>query len=339
MCVDFSSLPQIVVLIKEWEYEYATFLRALLYHKKLGAAMKFNVFKVSVFFIISLYSKICFAQNTVVVIPLIEEIPPEPYASLAEPSPQNSAYTISDDFVGDSITGLIWQRSVRDDISWYDAWDYCQGSTAGRKRDWRLPSIKELTSIADYGAYNPALNPIAFPQPNSGNCWAENTQAASATNAWIVDATNGVVGLDFKSSNVGRFVRCVRGKFLYYGNFEDNRNGTATDLATGLTWQQQDDDVLREWIDAHGYCKNLILGGKIDWRLPTIKELQSIVDYRNTEPSISPIFFPGTNSQRYWSGTSNALSNPFKWVVSFNSGGTDTLLETTTAFVRCVRSN
>lgn len=56
----------------------------------------------------------------------------------------------------------------------------------------------------------------------------------------------------------------------------DNGNGTITDEATGLMWQQESPPQLN-WEDSIQFCSEMTLGGYTDWRLPTIKELQTIV--------------------------------------------------------------
>jgi hypothetical protein len=71
-------------------------------------------------------------------------------------------------------------------------------------------------------------------------------------------------------------------------------NGTVTDMKTHLVWQQRDDGMTRTWDSAGTYCAGLSLDGE-GWRLPTIKELQTIVDYSKTNPSIDSRF-TGTGS-------------------------------------------
>jgi hypothetical protein len=55
--------------------------------------------------------------------------------------------------------------------------------------------------------------------------------------------------------------------------FQDNGNGTVTDLNTGLMWQQTPDSMKPTWYGAQQYAENLTLAGYTDWRLPTVKEL------------------------------------------------------------------
>lgn len=125
--------------------------------------------------------------------------------------------------------------------------------------------------------------------------------------------------------------------------FSDNGNSTVSDVAAGLMWQKLDDDVPRLYANAVDYCNGLILAGKSDWRLPSIKELSSIVDYRINSPSINTSIYPGTNLSPYWSITNRASSSNSAWVVLFENGRVTSSskvggVESPDVFVRCVRS-
>ncbi len=118
--------------------------------------------------------------------------------------------------------------------------------------------------------------------------------------------------------------------------FKDNGNGTVIDLATGLTWQQQGDNEKRAWTEAVSYCQELSLGGKTDWRLPDIKELQSIVDYRIVSPAIDTRIFLGTLGF-FWSATINASDSGKAWSVYFTTGEISSFSNSSFFYVRCVR--
>ncbi|MBI3172450.1 MAG: DUF1566 domain-containing protein [Chloroflexi bacterium] len=77
-------------------------------------------------------------------------------------------------------------------------------------------------------------------------------------------------------------------------SYTDNGDGTVTDHVTGLTWQQSPDTDGNATINASdkltysaavSYCNNLSLAGQTDWRLPDIKTLYSLIDFRGTDPS------------------------------------------------------
>ena len=119
-----------------------------------------------------------------------------------------------------------------------------------------------------------------------------------------------------------------------------NGDGTVTDVATGLMWQQQDDGIIRDHADAITFCQNLSLAGQADWRLPNIKELTSLVDYRQFNPAIDVAAFPNTpntSSSFYWSASIRASLSSTAWVVGFFTGNVFSDFVTVLNFVRCVR--
>ena len=117
----------------------------------------------------------------------------------------------------------------------------------------------------------------------------------------------------------------------------DNDNGTVTDLTTGLMWQQGTDEVMT-WDEAIRYCNNLKLAGHKDWRLPTVQELFSIVDFDKYNPAIETVYFPDTKSSNYWSSTTDAHYTDDAWLVYFYSGYVNDHLKFYAYYVRAVRS-
>jgi Protein of unknown function (DUF1566) len=67
-------------------------------------------------------------------------------------------------------------------------------------------------------------------------------------------------------------------------SYRDNGDGTVSDLVTRLTWQKAHNAERLNQVDASAACESLRLGGHDDWRLPNVKELESIVDYRQRAP-------------------------------------------------------
>ncbi len=118
-------------------------------------------------------------------------------------------------------------------------------------------------------------------------------------------------------------------------SFTDHGDGTVIDNVTGLMWQQEDDDVKRDWYGAINYCGSLDLAGHTDWRLPDEYELQAIVDYGRGNPTIDTTYFPGTDSSGYWSVSPIA---EYAWQATFRHGIIQLAQKDSPhGYVRCVR--
>jgi len=121
------------------------------------------------------------------------------------------------------------------------------------------------------------------------------------------------------------------------GDYTPHGDGTVTDNATGLMWQQ-DGSAIRNWEGALSYCQEGGWANHTDWRLPNIKELESIVDDTQLNPAIDRIAFPNTpESSWYWSSTTYALDPGHAWGVYFSYGFVYNGDKGDGNYVRCVR--
>lgn len=119
--------------------------------------------------------------------------------------------------------------------------------------------------------------------------------------------------------------------------YYDNNDGTITDTSTGLVWQINIIDQQKTWGEALEYCNNFNLNGE-RWRLPNVKELQTIVNY-DIIPAIDYMFNdPNSVLSNYWTSTSSASVHNRAWQIHFVSGRvTDGSTKDGTAYARCVR--
>ncbi len=117
-----------------------------------------------------------------------------------------------DGTIMDRSTGLTWQKQDDNGMhSWANALTYCNSNTAGLSGSgWRLPNIRELVSIANYGATNPAIDSIYFPSTESLYYWSSTTyyDPTHFYGAWVVSFYDGAAFSAPKS--VSYHVRCVR---------------------------------------------------------------------------------------------------------------------------------
>lgn len=110
------------------------------------------------------------------------------------------------------------------------------------------------------------------------------------------------------------------------GNFTDNGDGTVRDSTTGLTWKKclegQTGSSCTGTATTYTWSGALALTGP-DWRVPNIKELQSIVDVTRTAPAINTDCFPLLSSPTgisVWSSSHYAGDTSKAWVVNFQNG-------------------
>jgi hypothetical protein len=117
-------------------------------------------------------------------------------------------YTTDASTVTDNQTKLTWQRSVSTATSGANAQAYCQalGGTLGGT--WRLPTKKELLTLADPSRQNPSIDPSAFPLAPAIAFWSSTPVAGAATASWAVEFLLGTPHYD--PSPTPDRVRCVR---------------------------------------------------------------------------------------------------------------------------------
>jgi hypothetical protein len=108
-----------------------------------------------------------------------------------------------------------------------------------------------------------------------------------------------------------------------------------TDLRTGLVWQQAPSPMQLDWNAAVTYCRGLSIGGMSGFRLPTLKELMTLVDPTRVKPAIDVKAFPNTPQAWFWTASNRAAVGIAS--VSFETGGSGYFAATNQLLVRCVR--
>lgn len=246
-------------------------------------------------------------------------------------------YELRPEVVRDVVTGLEWQRETPTErYDWWAARSYCAELELGGLRDWRLPSRIEMVSIIDFGRLDPVIDLEAFPDTPSEFYWTASPVPFLAF-AYGIRFELGFI-YDHDPSTTGR-VRCVRGAYeAPEPRYEiDEAAGTVRDRGTGLEWQRATLDTPKTWLDALAHCEGLEFAGHDDWRLPTLKETQTIIDERRLQPSVDVHAFPGTPAHWYWSSTPIQSHADQAWATSTTDGYASIHAGTETLLVRCVR--
>ena len=250
-----------------------------------------------------------------------------------------------DTVVVDENTGLMWQKAHNDRANYATAWAACDALELGGYSDWRLPTIKELFSIADFsgtqddvGSTAPS-NPYIFDDyfdiayatdveltgthvvQMMGQTWSATARPDRPEMNYFFNFFDGHLKSQFNTDPAATlFYRCVRGSESGFENSLNNNNdGTVSDAATGLMWQAANGSVGADyrftWREALAYCEGLSLGGHDDWRLPNIRELQGLVDYTDQDNAIDTSVFTQTielgTGPFFWSGTNDEESSQF----------------------------
>ena len=113
--------------------------------------------------------------------------------------------------------------------------------------------------------------------------------------------------------------------------YEVHADGTITDTATGLMWlqcslgQDLDDNCSGSateynWQEALEAADSYVLDSYTDWRLPNIKELDSLAALDRYDPAINSTVFPNTPSSYYWSASPYANYSYYAWQLDFGDG-------------------
>lgn len=257
------------------------------------------------------------------------------------------SYTISKDGLSvlDHHSGLTWMKQLAHDSS-HSKYNAAIGPNTSYRftydgalaeiaklnsqnyagfHDWRLPSIKELLSIAqfigDARTKVPFFDATVFDWvdvtttgkglgPEMGQIWSSTAYVGAPKDRafFFFNFADGHLkrgpgrAIDEREGKAN-LLRPVRGDSYGLNLFVDQNDGTILDRATGLVWTKSDSGIGMDWPSALAWVQqknhqNFL--GHHDWRLPNAKELQSIVDYSRAPdaltgigtqgPAIDPIF-------------------------------------------------
>jgi hypothetical protein len=257
-------------------------------------------------------------------------------------SPVAGDYSVTEGTVHDDRTGLDWERAAPASPStWDEARARCEALVLEAHDDWRLPTRIELLSLVDYGRAAPSLHAAVFSAgTEAGVYWSSTADARDPASAWSVAFGLGESAAAPNGSE--RRSRCVRGEPVARAHYAIDGD-VVTDMWTGLAWQRRLASAAPvAWTDALLLCQGARTGDRSGWRLPTARELESIVDVRATStPTLrTDIFASEANGSTLWSITKVVGSSPARsWAIDFTPEHAPTTLETgadAASSVRCV---
>lgn len=223
------------------------------------------------------------------------------------------------------------------------------------RKDWRLPNRREMRSLISHGARKPAL-PSRHPFNNVflGWYWTSTTAAIAPGYAWYVNMEGGRMfygrkdsyyliwpvcgessvlpqtgqmscydnqGMEISCSRSGQDGEMLQGVSWPRPRFRKVREGTFDDL-TGLIWQNRAilGPTAVTWEEALATIRSLEGKTGQHWRLPTINELESLVDASAHSPALPPDH-PFTDIQEaYWSSTTSYFETDWAYVLYLHKG-------------------
>ena len=245
-------------------------------------------------------------------------------------------FQVMTDVVLDSLTGLTWCRNANPaefPLAWQAAHDFIDemdGERAFGHSGWRLPSRRELFTLISHEVVNPAL-PKNHPFENvyPGYYWTRTPCRRLPDQAWYIHLGG------------GRIYRGMQhGAYMVWPVISDGSRGpfskeevrswqvdrqAAVDRRTGMMWSRPADSAGQPvtWQDALETIKamnQLAACGYNDWRLPNIRELESLADMNSHSPALPPDHpFDGV-ADGYWSSTTSVYEPRYAWVLYTRDG-------------------
>jgi hypothetical protein len=235
-------------------------------------------------------------------------------------------------------------------MEWPDALAHCDTLDWGGYTDWYLPDIHELMSTASFlpRSETPFYDAEAFPGLKAP-LWSSASHADFSTrDAWFLSGTEVRTDPKYYSKNV----QCVRRDAV-------TRPSRRYCRSAGQEPVVEDRLINRMWVgcalgfngpdceggglhsgytfdEAVDYCDDLNWHGYTDWRLPTIRELASLLDYRREDQRDKEAFAGAYPVLYIWSSTPYDQGSGI-WTVFFDAGWLRSVSPNSIEKVRCVR--
>ncbi|MBF0437342.1 MAG: DUF1566 domain-containing protein [Magnetococcales bacterium] len=289
--------------------------------------------------------------------------------------------------ITDNLTGLIWLKNANcfGTQTWTNALASANalasgscGLTDGSETGaWRLPNLRELRSLSDYGYSQLIVRPdLPFTGMQPDFYWSSTTSDNDTSSAfygfieggsgYYRPKTNAYQVLPVKGESISALTPVpMSGQTISYGprddgamqegipwhasRFHDQGDGTIHDALTGLIWMKNADCFGNmDWYGASTQASDFnnglttcsgYVGTDTDWRLPSINELESLIDFGHSNPSLPTDHpFTGVQNNYYWSSTTGAAyPTSAVWHIDFRYGSIVTYTKSGFGYVWLVR--
>lgn len=212
----------------------------------------------------------------------------------------------------------------------------CSAKTDGGYT-WRLPAIRELQSLLNYGNGVPTTETGLY--VTSDAYWSSSVIAADPNHFLYAHFLRGETYSN-PSSATWKAI-CVSGGAVPQSIFvKSDDSEVVTDTVTQLMWENRTTTQASvNWTSALAYCNSLVHGGYTDWRLPNINEFQTLYDFTKFNPAANDAFdtFANQAGYYYWSSTSVPGNSSAALLGGFSNGGTEQSSKTDNYNTICVR--
>ena len=271
-----------------------------------------------------------------------------------------SRFKIRDEAIHDELTGLIWPQHAdvfTYPLDWEETLNAVEELNIREflgYSDWRLPNRRELRSLISHGAKNPALpEGSPFLKVFLGWYWTSTTSAMAPAYAWRLHFGGGRMfygnkkdpGMGWPVRGNSSVLACT-GQYRCYDTkgceiscdntcqdgtisagtawpsprFESVENGIL-DRLTMLVWAREANlGGLTDWQSALDRINKLNSTSPIEWRLPNINELESLVDASKASPALSDGHPFVDVQEAYWSSTTSFYETDWSYALYLHKG-------------------
>lgn len=245
-------------------------------------------------------------------------------------------FQVEDGTVLDTLTGALWSQSANAadfPLSWEEARAFAANMASAKthgRAGWQLPTRGLLFSLISHQAVNPAL-PEGHPFTHifTGYAWTADTCHRFPDQAWHIHLGGGRVARANKRDSALVWPVClpegspVRDAAPH--RFEDAGPDAVRDSRTGLVWSRSADPLGRalSWQAALEGIKELNSASRLgarDWRMPNVREMESLVDLDADSPALPPGHPFRDVRETYWTSTTSLYEPRYAWALYFRDG-------------------